>query len=256
MGTAGGPAARRAAPPPVVNIDNATEWTLGALRETLAAVSVLPMVTILVIFFLASVVRYLGLEKYASVTAGGWACIMVPMLLGLLPALSWFLLSLRKGAIVVRLTAGMSATEVVLPVGIQILVLQLIILLWADNYFPELADSTTVTFGFLMMLWPLALYGLLLLYCFLPKTRGLLLLANGHSTKPPASRAPGAVWGLGVTAAALLALALQVPLWALSPDRAAQWQSFFIAEWTAALGVAVIEVLVLLAIPARREAAS
>jgi hypothetical protein len=255
LGTAGGSAARRAAPPPVVNPDNATEWTLGALRETLAAVSALPILTVVFIFFVADEARNLGLTNYAAVAASGWACIAVPLLLGLLPAVSWFLLALRKGPIAVRLTGGMSATQVVLPVAIQIIVLQLLLLLWADNYFPELADSTEVAFGFLMMLWPLAFYGLLLLYCFLPKTRGFLVLADGQATKPQASRAPGAVWGLGVTAMAVLALALQAPLWSLSGDRALMWKSFFIAEWTAALGVGFIEVLVLLAIPAKREAA-
>ena len=256
MGTAGGPAARRAAPPPVVNLDNATEWSLGALRETLAAVSVLPVLTVVVIFLVTNIGRNVGLPPYACIAVGGWGCILAPLLLGFCPALSWFLLSLKKGPVVVRLSGGLSATEVVLPVGTQILILQILLLLWANNYFPELVDSAGVTFGFLAMMWPMALYALLLLYCFLPRTRGFLLLTDAQATKSPTSRVPGALWGLGVCGVALAALALQASLWSIGGDKAAQWNPFFVTECAAVIAVGFVEVLVLLAIPAKREAAS
>jgi hypothetical protein len=222
----------------------------------LAAVSVLPVLTVVVVFVVADLSRYAGLPPYACVAVGGWACIVAPLLLGFLPAVSWFLISLKKGPVVVRLSGGLSATEVVLPVGVQTLLLQILLLLWANNYYPELADSAGVTFGFLVMLWPLALYGLLLLYCFLPKTRGFLLLTEEQSTKSPTLRVPGALWGLGVTGVALVALALQAPLWSVGGEKAFMWTSFFVAECAAAIAVGFVEVLVLLAIPAKREAAT
>jgi len=216
-------------------------------------VSVLPILTVVVIFLVADLSRTAGLPLYASVAVGGWGCIVAPLLLGFLPAASWFLYSLKKGPVVVRLPGGLSATEVVLPVGTQVLILQTLLLLWANNYFPELLDSSSLTFGFLAMLWPLAVYALLMLYCFLPRTRGFLLLSDTQATKSPTSRVPGALWGLGVTSVALIALALQAPHWAISGDRAFQWVPFFTTEGLAAIAVGFIEVLVVLAIPAKRE---
>lgn len=227
-------------------------WPLAGVRETLATAGVVPVLTIVLVLDIVALSNGLGVPTPVCLAVAVWTCFLAPLVLGALPSLVSLVLSMRRGPVRIGIGSTLVATETVLPLATEVIILQVIVLFWARQLIPDLVRHAPFVYGLISLWWPLVLYALVVLYGYLPRTRRHLTLMDSEMTDPWQSRLLSAAWGMVVTAAALAAIALQAPIWALGSG-ALEWAPFFTSECVAAIIISLVIAAAVLTIPRAEE---
>jgi hypothetical protein len=214
-------------------------WALSSLRESLAAASVLGVLTVLLGLLVVAFAQGFGASDAVCFTVAFWVCSLVPLAVGALPLALSLGVHLRRGRTSLQVGGPLAATEMVLSLGLQVLVLQVGVLLWARALLPEFVETGGIELALVCLWWPLAIWVAVLAYCAAPKTRGSLARLAETEAKSVTARLLGMLWGAGITAVALFAVGNQAPVWAFG-ENASYWLPFFTLQCEVVAAIAVL----------------
>lgn len=217
-------------------------WMLAPIRESLAAGSVVSALTALLGVLLTAFAWGFGASDAVCFTLAFWSCSLLPLAVGALPYALSLGVHFRRQRATLRVDGPLAATETVLSLGLQVVVLQVVVIWWAEALMPEFVETGGLELALVCLWWPLAIWLVVLGYCAAPKTRGAVVQSQETETKSFASRLLGMFWGAGVAAVALLAVGTQAPLWAFG-ENAPYWVPFFTLQGEVVAATALLAAL-------------
>lgn len=214
-------------------------WTLAPLRESFAAASVLSALSVLLGILLAAFAQGFGASDAVCFTLAFWVCSLLPLAVGAFPLALSLGVHLRRQRTTLQVGGPLAATEMVLSLGLQVLVLQVVVIWWARMLMPEFVETGGLELALVCLWWPLAIWVAILAYCAVPKTRGTLARLQEAEPKSLTARLLGMLWGAGLTAVALFAVGGQAPVWVFG-ENAASWLPFFALQCETVAAIAVL----------------